>query len=237
MKTWQIVALSTLVTFGIGGTYLYSVWQHRHAPSAQDVAAHKAASEPTVRMLGAQTFEDVQQLVNTSVWMKHGNAITYFPFRSGHIDFAHRKGEVAPLQRLDIRQITQATVPPTAHDGIEPPGPQIFAIFTMPKDSNYYAVPIGLKQQGMPVLMTDVFFLYDDPHSIYAGWPDSVWKSIDAHQPTVGMTELQVKFAIGRKIISRSGSEEGNRSLTIAWADKLWKINFEDGKATSITSE
>ena len=237
MKSWQMIALSSVVTLGLGGSYLYSVYKHRQEPSAQEVAAQKTDAEPTLRSLGIASVADAQQLVNTSVWMKNGYTITYFPYRDGKIDFQHRKGTVAPVARLDIRKIVEATLPSNVHDGIEPAGAQVFAIFTREKDSNYYALPIAMKQDGMTTFLTDNFFFFDDPHSIYADWPENIWKAIEAHQPIVGMTESQAKLAVGRHMISRSGSEEGNRSISLATEDKIWKLTFEDGKAVKVSAE
>ena len=32
MKTWQKILIPTLITFAIGGIYLFSVWKHRQDP-------------------------------------------------------------------------------------------------------------------------------------------------------------------------------------------------------------
>ena len=93
MKAWKIILIPTLITLAIGGIYLFSVWKHRQNPG---VIAKKDSSETTLskddlvvmRAFFPQHFDDLQRLEGTTVWMKDGYAISYFPYAGGHVDFA-----------------------------------------------------------------------------------------------------------------------------------------------------
>ncbi len=84
MKTWQKALLSMLITCAIGGLYLFIVWKHRQNPG---VVSRGEQTESTnmddyvvMRTLSPHYFADLQKLVNTTVWMKNGYTMTYFPF-------------------------------------------------------------------------------------------------------------------------------------------------------------
>ena len=91
MKTWQKAALTTLVTLAIGGIYLFSVFEHRRNPGVlrQDNPEQNLTPDDVaiVRMKFMTSFDDALKLQGTSVWMKNGYTMPYFPYEGGRIVF------------------------------------------------------------------------------------------------------------------------------------------------------
>lgn len=239
MRNWQKVLLSTLVTLVIGGIYLLTIYEHRKNPGVVTPQSENAGLSQddlaVVRMKFPQHYDDVLSLIGTSVWMKNGYTMPYYPFAGGRVDF-HRVGLIAPDQKLDIKKIVKAVPPAHEDDSISHGSQQVFAVFTLPGDAKLYATPIGVMDASDEAYFCDVLFYYDDPHTIYDNWPKDVWAAIDAHQAKVGMNELQVRTALGQKTTSDGGSE-GNRTVTYDANGKKWTVKFEGDRATMVKSE
>jgi len=237
MTNWQKSLIITLVTLAIGGIYLLVVFAHRRNPGVagqanpeQSLTADDVAE---VRAIFPTSFDDVFKLQNTSVWMKNGYTMPYFPYEAGRIAFSKSLGVIPSAQRLDIKRVIKAVVPAQIDDGISHGARQVFAVFAMPGSTSLYATAIGVIDGAQEEYFTDVLFYYDDPHTIYDNWPRSVWAAIDAHQVLAGMSELETRMAIGQKTQSESSSE-GNRTVTYDQAGKKWTVTFVDNKATAI---
>lgn len=240
MRTWHKAAIITLITFAIGGIYLFSVFQHRRNPgvvpqNAQQQSENRDDSAP-VRMMFPTSFDDAVKLQGTSVWMKNGYAIPYYPYQNGRIDFAKPAGVIPPAQRLDITKVIKAVPPADLDDGISQGTRQVFAIFTLPGNANLFAAAVGVIDSSQEGYFSDVLFYYDDPHSIYDYWPKNVWAAIDAHQVLPGMSELQVQMSIGHNQHTEGGSD-ANRTVTFDQAGKKWTITFVNNHATAIQSK
>ncbi len=237
MKTWQKAALTTLATLTIGGIYLFSVFEHRRNPGVlppnnpeQDLTPDDVA---IVRMKFMTSFDDALKLQGTSVWMKNGYTMPYFPYESGRIVFAKQIGVIPSAQRLDIKKVIKAVPPDQVDDGISHGTRQAFAVFALPASPSLYATVIGAMDGSQEEYFCDVLFYYDDPHTIYDNWPKNVWVAIDAHQVIPGMSELETRMAIGQNQHA-DGSIEGNRTVTYDQAGKQWAITFIDNRATTI---
>jgi hypothetical protein len=239
MKTWQAAAIITLITLSIGGIYLFTVFEHRKNPGviAQNAQQQTESTDDlaVVRMKFPTTFDDVLKLQNTSVWMKNGYTMPYYPYDAGRIVFTQRLGVIPTAQRLDIKKVIKASVPAGVDDGISHGTRQAFAVFSMPGDTKLYATVIGVIDGSQEQYFSDVLFYYDDPHSIYDNWPKDVWAAIDAHQVKPGMSELQTRMAIGQKTQS-DGSSEGNRTVTYDQAGKQWTVTYVNNHATDVKS-
>ena len=239
MKNWQKALIITLITLTIGGVYLFIVFEKRRNPGVAQQTNPEQALTPddvaVVRMMFPTSFDDVLKLQNTSVWMKNGYTMPYFPFEAGRIDFAKSAGVIPSAQRLDIKKVIKAATPATVDDGISHGSRQVFAVFALPGGASLYATAIGVIDGSQEEYFSDVLFFYDDPHTIYDNWPKNVWAAIDAHQVLAGMSELQTRMSIGQKTQS-DGSSEGNRTVTYDQAGKQWTITFVDNKATTIKS-
>jgi hypothetical protein len=92
VKAWKIVVIPTLITLVIGGIYLFSVWKQRQNPGVigQPTADKTLSKDDLVvmRAFSPQHFEDTKRIEGTTVWMKHGYTMPYFPYEGGHLDFA-----------------------------------------------------------------------------------------------------------------------------------------------------
>lgn len=237
MKNWQKAALITLATLMIGGIYLFSVFWNRRNPGVvpdRNPEQHETMDDvAVVRMMFITTFENAEKLQGTSVWMKNGYTMPYYPYESGRIVFAKRIGVIPSAQRLDIKKIIKAVPPTQVDDGIDHGTRQVFAVFALPGSASLYATVIGAVDGSQEEYFCDVLFYYDDPHTIYDNWPKNVWSAIDAHQVIAGMSELQTRMSIGQKQHG-DGSGEGNRTVTYDRAGKQWIVTFVNDHATSI---
>lgn len=238
MTNFQKSLIITLISLSIGGIYLAIVFHERRNPGVVGQNTQPAESlddVAEVRAIFPTSFADVVKLQNTTVWMKNGYTIPYFPYEAGHIVFAKPLGLIPSAQRLDIKKVIKAVAPAQVDDGISHGARQVFAVFALPGKSNLYATAIGVMDGSDEQYFTDVLFYYDDPRTIYDYWPKSVWAAIDQHQVLPGMSELQTRMSIGQKTQSESRSE-GNRTVTYDQAGKTWTIKFVNNKASSIKS-
>jgi hypothetical protein len=240
VKIWQKSVIITLISLTIGGIYLFSVWRHRQNPGVepQNEARQTLSQDQlaVVREFFPAHFEDTRRLEGTTVWMKDGYVMPYYPYANGHVLFAKPLGVIAAAQRLEVKKIVKAAVPASVDDRIEHGSRQALAIFAMPGGAALYATPIGYQQGGEEAYYTDLLFYYDDPQAIYDHWPKSVWAAIDAHQVKPGMSELETFMSIGRNLQS-GGATEGNRTVTFDQAGRHWTITYEKNRATAIKSE
>lgn len=235
MKTWQKILATTCVTLLVGGLYLLAVWQHRRNPGVvpPDQQAQKLNPDDVavVRMLFMQHYSDTSQLVGTSVWMKNGYTMPYYPY-NGQVVFK-RVGLIAADQKLDIVKIVKAAVPARVDDSMSHGSRQVFAVFTLPGGKKQYATPFGVIDGNREEYFSDLLFYYDNPHKIYDNWPANVWAAIDAHQAKPGMNELQVRTALGQNIQAHGGAV-GNRTLTYNVDGSKWTVTFVHDRATTV---
>lgn len=240
MKNWQKALIVTLITLTIGGIYLLVVFEQRRNPGVAPQSSPEQNLTPddvaVVRTMFPTSFDDALKLQNTSVWMKNGYTMPYFPYEGGRIVFAKPIGVVPSAQRLDIKKVIKAAAPERVDDGISHGARQVFAVFALPGGASLYATAIGVMDGAQEEYFDDILFFYDDPHTIYDNWPKNVWAAIDAHQVLPGMSELQTRMSIGQKTQS-DGSSEGNRTVTYDQAGKKWTISFVGNKATTIKSQ
>ena len=237
MKTWQKMLLSILITLAIGGGYLFSVWRQRQNPGviAQKYARQRLSMDKLVvmRSLFPAHFEDTLSLQGTTVWMKNGYIMPYYPYTGGRVVFARRVGLIAAAERLDVKKIVKQAVPADEDDSLSHGSRQAFAVFALPGGAALYATPIGAMQGNEEAYFCDTLFYYDDPHTIYDHWPKDVWAAIDAHQVKPGMSELETRMSIGRKTHTGGGTE-GDRTVTFDQAGKNWTITYVNNRATEI---
>ena len=240
MKTWKFVLATTLITLAIGGTYLLVVFHHRQNPGVQTQTNPEqnltADDVAIVREMFPTSFDDVVKLQGTSVWMKNGYSMPYYPFEGGKVVFAKKIGVIPSAQKLDIKKAIKVVPPANEDDGIDHGSRQVFVVFTMPDSAAQYASPVGVIQGSQEAYFSDTLYYYDDPHTIYSNWPKDVWAAIDAHQVKPGMSELETRMAIGQKMQTNGGTE-GNRTVTYDQAGKKWTVTFVHNHATEIKSE
>jgi hypothetical protein len=237
MKTWQKILIPTLISLLIGSGYLYSVWRHRQNPGViRHVDPSQTQSKDdlaVVRAFFPVHFEDTQRLEGTSVWMKNGYTMSYFPYVGGHVVFAKRVGLIPAAERLEVKKIVKSAVPASVQDGIGHGDRQAFAVFSLKGGTGLYATPIGTMQGNDEAYYCDLLFYYDDPHTIYSHWPADIWAAVDAHQVKQGMSELETRMAIGQKM-HPDGEKEGSRTVTYDQDGKHWTITYVKNRATTI---
>jgi len=240
VKNWKMLLVPTLITLAICGLYLFSVWKHRQNPGVTErKEAGPSVSEDelaVVREFFPAHFEDTLRLEGTTVWMKNGYTIPYYPYSGGRVEFAKRAGLIPALARLEVKKIVKAAAPAAEWDGMEHGSRQAFATFILPGDGRLYATPIGWMRGNEESYYCDLLFFYDDPHGIYDHWPKDVWAAIDAHHPKTGMSELQTRMAIGQNLLG-DGSTEGERTVTYNQNGKKWTVTYAKDRATEIVSE
>lgn len=241
MKNWQKVGIITLLVLLVGGIRLYFVWRARNAP----VVVHKQAYQewvPTsdevvpVRKMYIDDMKSAKELIGKPVWIKAGFQLPYFSYTNHRIDFAHKAGVLPSIEKLEIRDVMQQSVPFGVQDQIPHGTKQIFAIFEKAGDKQQYALPIGSAKASDLTFYCDELFYYDDPHSMYKHWPSDIWQAVDTHQAKSGMNELQVTMALGHMQQSES-SDYGNRTVHYNTDGKKWAVSFSKDKATSVTKE
>lgn len=237
MKAWKIVLFPTVIVLLIGGIYLYTVWKHRQNPgvTAQNTQTDTLSKDDLVVMKAyfPQHFEDLDRLTGSTVWMKNGYTMPYFPYSGGRVEFNKRVGLIPAAQALEVKKVIKAAPPATLDDGISHGTRQAMVVFTMPGSKDEYATPVGAIDGNQEQYYTDMLFFYDDPHKIYDYWPKDVWAAIDAHQVKPGMSELEARMAVGQKM-QADGQKEGDRTVTYDEAGKKWTVTFQKNKATEI---
>jgi len=240
LKTWKFFAITTLITLAIGSIYLFSVWKHRQDPGAigRNDASQTLSEDDlaVVRTMSHAHFDDLKQLEGTTVWMKNGYTISYFPFTGGHVDFSKQVGLIPALQRLDVKKIVKSAVPAKVDDGIGHGSRQAFAVFALQGGNSLFATPIGAMQDDQEAYYPDLLFFLDDPHGIYDRWPKDVWTAIDAHQVKPGMSELETRLAVGQKM-HPDGTEEGDRTVTYDQDGKHWTVTFQKNRAITVKND
>jgi hypothetical protein len=240
VKTWQKILLVTAVTLAIGGVYLLAVWHHRQNPGVVKNTNPEQNLTPDdvaiVRVKWMTTFDDTLSLVNTSVWMKKGYVMPYYPYAGGRVEFRKSAGLIPAAQRLDVKKMVKAVAPAAVDDGISHGSRQVFAVFALPGSPALYATAIGAIEGSQEAYFCDNLFYYDDPHTIYDNWPRSVWAVIDAHQVQPGMSELETQMSLGQMTESDGGSK-GNRDVTYDVSGKKWTVTFVNNHATAIKNE
>ena len=240
MKPWKFILVTSLITLAIGGIYLLVVFKHRQNPGVvtQTAPEQNLTSDDVaiVRQMFMTSFDDAVKLEGTSVWMKNGYTMPYYPYEGGRVVFAKKIGLIPSAQKLDIKKVIKAVTPANVDDSIDHGSRQVFAVFTLPGSTDMDATPIGVIQGSQEQYFCDLLFYYDDPHTIYSNWPKDVWTAIDAHQVKPGMSELETRMAIGQKI-DNNGGTVGDRTVTFDQAGKKWTVTYVNNHATTIKNQ
>jgi hypothetical protein len=161
------------------------------------------------------------------VWVKIGYSSTYYPYNSAgrKTDFEHEAGTLAPLQKLQITDVS-AESSPNSKDSR-----QVLARVVL--DGKTYSVPIGAVRSGEYKIYSDEMFFIEDPHELYKHWSPDVWKAIENHEIHKGMSELQASFALGMGVPQGSG-DYGSRTLRYSNGGKPVTVTFRDDKVVEI---
>jgi hypothetical protein len=242
MKLWQKMALVTLAVMLIAGARIYFVWKSRQDPGV--IASKGAAAKPlTQDELAVMTqyyfasFDQAKRLEGTTVWIKAGYSLPYYPYVGSQVQFSKRIGELPSAEKLSISKLIKAVAPAKEDNRVPHGSRQYFAVFTLDSNADAkpgtFAAPIGFAQGVEETLYCDQLFYYEDPKKIYDNWPKPVWDAVAAHEPKVGMTENQARMAVGILVESDSQTQ-GDRTVTYHAGTKTWTVTFVHGVATQV---
>jgi hypothetical protein len=241
MKGWQKGALITLAMVLIASGYLFYVFKSRQDPGV----AVKQGAEPrtltsdelaVVKLLYLPSFSDAKdQLEGKPLWVKAGYSLPYYPYTGNTVQFTKRVGVLPSAEKLSVVKLIKAAAPAKEDDRVPHGTRQYFEVFTLNGNSGQFAAPIGFAEGDDEKLFTDQLFYYDDPKTIYSHWPPAVWDAIAKHTPTIGMTENQVRMAVGIMLQSDS-TREGDRTVTYDAGGKKWTATFVKGAATQVNA-
>ena len=240
MKLWQKLMLATLLVALIAGVRVYFVWRERQNPGMMALKAEpsKPVNEDDLSYVKEYlfaTFDQAKRLEGTTVWVKAGYALPYFPY-AGAVEWGKPQGDLPAAEKLQIQKLIKAAAPAKLGDRVPHGSRQYLVVFTMADKTGKpgeFAAPIGYVQGEQEGILADQLFYYDDPKTIYSHWPKNVWDAVAAHTPAVGMSENQTRMAVGILVESDSQSI-GNRTVTYHAGPKTWVVTFVDDKATTV---
>ena len=224
-----------VLAVGIELAYLH----HRNEePAAKPVATQ--ASDPDdlifLKHEHPDTLKDAKDLKGRTLWISAGGQMDYYPFNGKTADYGKSQGVLLGAEPVVIQDAVEQVAPKTATFRIPGGEKQVLLVFTKPGSDAKYAVPVGYRENGVYTYSTDEIFFYDDPHTLYAHWGPAIWKSVDAHEATVGMNERQVQLALGQ--VSKSLSNEyGNRLVVYANLGKPIAVTFVKNKVTAFRAD
>ena len=243
MKGWQKGALITLAMVLIAGGYLFYVFKSRQNPGAAITHGEQPRQLSSddlavVKLLYLPSFSDAKdQLEGKPLWIKAGYSLPYYPYSGEKVQFAKRVGVLPSAEKLSVVKLVKAVAPPKEENRIPHGARQYFAVFTLDGNPDQFAAPIGYAEGNDEKLFCDQLFYYDDPKKIYDRWPPAVWDAVAKHTPTVGMSENQVRMAVGVLLEgdpSSYSTREGDRTVTYNAGGKKWTVTFVKGTATEV---
>jgi len=232
-RTIQIALAVALVT---AGARLALIYHSRHAPDEREEQRKRAQAEAeknfnpdyyvVPKKLHLYSVKDAKaQLSNQTVWVRDGYYHTYFPYDPARhrVDFKKDVGLLAPLEKLHIVDVVQASSP----EGV----PQVVAVFD--KDAKQYAFSLGAVDKGDTRIYADDILFYQDPHELYKHWSAGTWQAIEQHQVKNGMDELQVAFAVGAGR-PQASNDSSHQEVVYPNDGKPVVVVFRNGKVAEI---
>jgi hypothetical protein len=230
---------------------LFFIYQGRHAaaPPAKSAPQNNLALDDYVvpKKLHAYDLKSAKELIGKTVWVRTGNQVVFYAFDSTkhRADFAKEGGLLAPLQKLEIKDVVLQTVPGggskiygsgESQFRIRDERQDMLAVFVSAASPRLLAAPIGGKRGGSFNILIDEMFFLQDPHDLYNHWPKAIWESVDRHEVTKGMSELQASFALGAGVQHGDG-DYGNRTLEFRRGDERVLVTFTGNRASAIVVE
>lgn len=236
---WRKLALVIVpaVILILIGFFMYFHHPHRaaatavaskHPVSSTAPAAAKLQEAPVVT-----SVKSAQKLAGMQVWMQDGYLFDYFPYRHGRVDYGKSAGLVPPMQPMKIEKIVTQRKPRGVKTHVPGGREQVLAVFTSPGSQGTYALPIGYTAGKQAEFYSGQMFYYNNPHQIYAYWPQKAWTAIGKHEAVQGMTELQTEAALGANEKVKAG-KNGEQTVTYNTGKKKWSVTFKEDKAVAV---
>jgi hypothetical protein len=245
-RNFQIALVLMLV---LAGARTLWIFHERSDSSMPEKPAVKERNEDDYVYLRPSHAHDLASaravLKGNTVWVKAGNAVAYYSYNNRAVA-KKELGTLPPIDELLVHDVVMN-------------GDQMMAVFTFaasttdesqPKASSvpqclrgekaFCAAPIGLVKHGDATILIDDMFFLSDPHKLYSHWTKERWASIERHEITQGMSEMQAQAAmgIGRAPESGADGDYGNRTLAFtdpAHPDQPVTVKFVDNAAVSIS--
>jgi hypothetical protein len=238
--------VTVVLAMAVGGEALYL--RHRNAEDARPASTGPQGvnylDRDDATLVGLKhehpmSLKDERDLKGRTLWMSAGGQMDYYPY-IGRVDYAHSKGTLLGSEKILVHDAVEQVAPKKAAFRIPQGDRHVLLVFSKPddktNDKTLYAVPVGTKQDGSYSILTDDIFFYDDPHKTFDYWGPEVWKAIDEHRATLGMSEAEVQMALGQ-VSMPHGDRIGERSVDFDNQGKAKRVTFEGGKATKIEDE
>lgn len=221
MTRYLRIALAVILVAVVART-AYVLYERRADQRTGKAEAPARRQDPDefvfVRSLHAYDLDSARKLEGQTVWVKAGNAVTYY--RAGTRAEA---GLLPPLAELKVSRVARQ-------------GDQIMARFTFTagEPKGEYAVPIGAVKGTDTNLIVDEVFFYDDPRRLYQHWTPATWDAIARHEIVEGMNETQAGMAMGIGRAAGSSGSYGNRTLQFQHAGQAVEVLFVENRAARI---
>ena len=236
-KRLQIILLVVAVLAVLRTAYIF--YERRQPLPTQKKETYSSNLDDYVTFPKVYPFDlksAKKELDGKTVWVRAGNVVPYYRYNkaSQTADLNRKAGLLPPLEKLQITDVVLQKTPTSLSAGqVTVVQKQFLAIVTRPDQQGSFAAPIGTAVGDNSTFNANDVFFFADPHELYKHWPADVWKAIDEHHATAGMSELQVGFALGTGGSVSSG-EYGNRSIEYTNNANPVKVTFEKNRAVSV---
>jgi hypothetical protein len=234
-KITQVILVLGLIAVGLR---IYFVYQDRHQPMAKKPVAtdgyQPTADDYTyLKQMHPEAPKDLLPLVNQTVWMNIADQLPYFPVQGKTVEYSKQVGVLRGATPLAVHGVLTQAPPHSLVTRVPNGEKQVLLAFTLPNNTQVYAVPVGYQQSGSWTFLADQAFFYDDPHRLYS-WSPKIWGAIESHQALVGMTEQQTGLALGQ--VQQTGSSAfGDRTVNYDNLGHPVEVTFVKNHATSVT--
>ncbi len=232
LKVVRVVLLLSMVA--AAGRLAVIFWERRadevreaEAERKRQAASRLDADHYVVpRKLRAYDLKSARELTKQPVWVRDGYRYYYYSFDAGRrkADFRKSTGMLAPLERLEIKDVVT---------GVSPHSPQRQVLAVFEKNGEAFAFAIGAVKGTTYYIYADEMLFLEDPRELYRHWPQEVWQAIERGEVRPGMNENQVTFAAGFGSPER-GSDGELRAVLYPRNGQPLRVTYRRGKAEKV---
>jgi hypothetical protein len=232
----------TLVLLVVAGVRVGLIYKANHEDAPVKQVATSAPLDPDDNVYIAKqhpdSLADERALIGKTVWISAGGQMDYYRDTGRHVDYAKPVGVLLGAEPLVVREVFEQKAPATGRAVFRVPAGvrQVLLGFTLPKSADpkaLYALSVGDYDGSYYNFVSDEIFFYDDPHELYKHWGDAMWKTIDAHQAVLGMSENQAMMSLGEVTVPH-GDTMGDRTVDFDNDGHPVSLKFVKNKAVAI---